>query len=193
VNRQPPWKYQRAAVLLAEGAKSESDIAAELGIDESTLWRWKRRPEFAERVRAEATAIAEQVRAASIANRQVRVDAAIDRYQRLRGVIDARAAHYAERRAGGDLKVAPGAETGVMASRPKPGKWRTVEEFRVDVGLLKEMRELEVQVAKDLGQWEERQRVDVEITIRQLARELGLDEEEALAEAKGILQGARAG
>lgn len=192
VDQKLTARQRQAAALLAEGSQTEARIAAVLGINEVTLWRWKRLPAFARQVETEAAAIVAKMRADSIADRNVRVTGAIERHQLLQRVIDARATYYTQREADGDKTVAPGAATGLLASRPKPGKFRNTEEYRVDVGMLKEMRELEVQVAKDLGQWEERTRVDVEIRLRSLARELGLDEDTVLAEAQDILRTAKA-
>ena len=41
----------------------------------------------------------------------------------------------------------------------------TVEEFRVDTGLLKELRETEKQAAQELGQWAEKHEVTGEVTL----------------------------
>lgn len=191
-----------AALLVAQNAETHEAIAAKAETTKRTLTQWKAHPDFQarveehrtawrERLHAERDALVAQIPTDSIADRNVRVTGAIERHQLLQRVIDARATYYTQREADGDKTVAPGAATGLLASRPKPGKFRNAEEYRVDVGMLKEMRELEVQVAKDLGQWEERTRVDVEIRLRSLARELGLDEDTVLAEAQDILRTAK--
>ncbi|MFH0900540.1 MAG: hypothetical protein V2A73_07915 [Pseudomonadota bacterium] len=91
--------------------------------------------------------------AQGIAARQNRVDAYGDRWARMRQVI-------AERGADSEMAEVPGGKTGLLVrtfrtigGRSDP---QTVEEFAVDTGLLKELREIEKQAAEDMGQWTEK-------------------------------------
>jgi hypothetical protein len=50
----PPFRWtaqrERAALLLAEDDRSDTDIAADLGVSFVTLWRWRQHPDFAGKV-----------------------------------------------------------------------------------------------------------------------------------------------
>lgn len=82
-----------------------------------------------------------------ISDRNARVKALQDRWDRLRRVIDERATsvEYAD---------APGGSTGLLAKDYK-GKDATQPIYRVDTGLLAELRNHEKQAAQELGQWSE--------------------------------------
>jgi hypothetical protein len=67
--------------------------------------------------------------------------------------------------------IAPGWKTGLMVRTEKQigagEKAIRVVEFAVDTGLLRELRAHEEQAAKELGQWEDKQRIDGEMLIRE--------------------------
>jgi hypothetical protein len=88
--------------------------------------------------------------AQGIAARQNRVDAYGDRWERMRQVI-------AERATDRELADIPGGKTGLLVRTFKGVGGAIAEEFAVDTGLLREMREIEKQAAQDLGQWVEKQ------------------------------------
>lgn len=94
-------------------------------------------------------AIAQQ----GIANKQNRINAYDARWQRLHAVVEARAEAYATE--------APGAATGLLVRTYKQvGQGPSAqlrEEWSVDTGLLSEFRQLEQQVAKEMGQWVDKQ------------------------------------
>lgn len=100
----------------------------------------------------EVAAVAElQVR--GIASRENRIAAANDRWDRMKRVIDERAADPT-------MEKVPGGRTGLLVRTYKivgtgPSAY-TVDEFAVDTGLLKEMRELEKEAAQEVGQWLEK-------------------------------------
>jgi len=157
------WEWtgrrERAALLVAEDALPDADIAAQVRLTEEGLRKWKRRPEFRERV----AAIREQMRLAivarGIAERQNRVDALNERWELMRQVIQARAE-------AGPSGV-PGAKTGLLVKTVKAigaGKDQyEVEEWAVDTGMLRELRAHEEQAAKELGQWTERRQVNLTV------------------------------
>lgn len=90
-------------------------------------------------------AIAQQ----GIADKRNRINAYDERWKRLHQVIEARAVAH-----NGD---APGAESGWLVRTYKQvGQGpmaRLMEEWAVDTGLLSEMRALEQQAAREMGQW----------------------------------------
>lgn len=142
---------ERAAQLVADDVLSDEHIASQLGLNRRTLARWKLQPAFKQRVEEHLTAARELIRAEGIANRQNRVDALSDRWNRLHQVIAARAE---------DLQAVPGGSTGLLVRQLKSigvgENNQVVEEYIVDTGLLAELRNHERQAAQELGQWTEK-------------------------------------
>jgi hypothetical protein len=146
------WQWtgrrERAAGLVAEDQLSDAEIASQLGITREGLRKWRRQPEFQERVRDVQQQIRAAIVARGIVERQNRVDALNRRWQLMRDVIEARAS---------DMQGVPGGETGLLLRTYKRvGRDDYQEEYAVDVGLLRELRAHEEQAAKELGQWTEK-------------------------------------
>jgi hypothetical protein len=137
-------KQEQAALWLAEGERTEEAIAAALRLNPITLWRWKQQPAFAALVEEHKARWAAEIEQEGIANRQNRVNALNDRWELMQRVIDARAADA--------TMTGAGHETGLLVRTYKPGKYRNVEEYRVDAALLAELRAHELQAARELGQ-----------------------------------------
>jgi hypothetical protein len=139
---------QRAALLVAEDAQTDEQIASECGVTKRTLERWKKIASFIAAVEAHKTRWRAEIDAQGIANRQNRVDALQDRWERMRAVIEARAEEHAD---------VPGGKTGLLVRQIKSVGFgqnnQTVEEYAVDTALLKELRAHEQQAAQELGQW----------------------------------------
>ena len=176
-------RADRAAVLVAEDLRTDVAIAAEAGIAERQLRRWKNHPDFAARVDQIRAELRAAVVAEGIANRQNRVDALNQRWQRMQMVIDARAIEHAD---------VAGGNTGLLVRQVKLVKIYStttspddvdepdeadvlisakmseqVAEYAVDTGLLKELREHEKQAAQELGQWTEKQEHTGELLVRE--------------------------
>lgn len=139
-----------AAQLLAEDRLTDDEIAEQVGVSRRQLARWKEWPEFAARIDSLVEEWREKVRKRGIADKSRRIAALDDRWKRMQQVI-------AERAADPDMQDVPGGKTGLLVKQYKSvGRGddsRTVEEYAVDTGLLREMREAEAQVSKELGQW----------------------------------------
>ena len=168
-------RHRNAAQLLANGDRSQADVAAAVGVRRERVTRWLAVPEFRALVEAEAVAIRERIRAEGVASRQNRIDALNERWAAMRAVIAARA--------DGHAGEAPGADTGLMVLtvRYLPGGGR-VEEWAVDTGLLSELRATEKQAAEELGQWQEQRETPVhEATVRVYVDESGRSVVEARA------------
>lgn len=153
------WNDERrlAAQLLADGNLTDAEIAEQVGVDRTTVWRWKQDPEFAEVIEGHLEVFRQEVRRRGLASRERRIKALNDRWNRLQRVIEERAddprhAHV------------PGWKTGLMVHDVKNvggGENATmVDLYEVDTGLLKELREHEKQAAQELGQWTEKHEVE---------------------------------
>lgn len=145
------WTKARAeaALLLAEDALPDVEIAARAEVSDRQLRNWKLHPEFRARVQEHVAALEAATLRYAIAKRRRRVAALDDRWHRMVRVIEARAEAMADE--------APGTETGLLVRQVKVvGSGRgqqTIEEYALDAGLLRELRATEEQAARELGQW----------------------------------------
>jgi len=171
---------QREAALRIARGDSYATVSKDMRLAKRTIVRWAKLPEFTVELEAQAASIRETVKAEGIVNRQNRLDAYNDRWRKMQSVIDGRAADKTFARA-------PGYTSGLLVHQ-----YRTVgrgedaqvmDEFAVDTGLLKEMRELEKQAAQDAGDWTEKREVtgkDGEpIAIREVVVRMPADDGEA--------------
>lgn len=142
---------ERAAVLLAEDELTDSAIAEAVGISRRQLANWKNNPDFAAQVGDNIGQIQAGMLKLSIAKKHKRMAVLDDLYIKALTVIAERI--VAE---GG----APGESTGLVVEQLKQigaGKSaQLVSEFAVDVALMREIRALQEQAAKELGQWVEK-------------------------------------
>lgn len=147
-----------AARLVAEDLLDDVDIAKQAGICRTTLHNWKKTPDFQALVKDHIDRQFAAVAAVGIANKQQRVLALHDRWQRMRRVMAARA---------NDPAVAnvPGGTTGTIVKQIKNVGGCPVEEYAVDVGLMKELRETEKQAAQELGQWVEKSETKADVDL----------------------------
>lgn len=168
-------RKEKAAAQLAAGDLTDDEIAKQAGITRQGLVKWKRRPEFQERVRELVEKAVEQLREKGIADKSNRIAALVDRQKRMSQVIEARAEAHAD---------VPGGATGLLVKETRfvkvlevkaseKGSWpeeddeivtptksvRPVDYYAVDTGLLREMRETEKQAAQEIGDWTEKYQV----------------------------------
>jgi len=152
------WNKRRikAAELVADDGKTNEQIASDCGVIRQTLDQWKRSPEFAARVKSILDDNRQKLRAEGLTNKQNRLDDLNDAHERLTQVI-------AERAADSTMATVPGGTTGLIVRRwhqvETPDGKKSVPEYSVDVGTLKERRETAKQAAQELGQWTDRQDV----------------------------------
>ena len=146
-------KKTDAAQLLAEGNFNVEEIAAKVGVERTTLWRWQEHAEFAARVAKIEKRLGDLSMRRVIARRNRRLLALEDRWLKMQQVIADRAINPV-------MQSAPGGKTGLLVRRERMigsgDNARLVEEFEVDTGLLKELREHEKQAAQECGQWIEK-------------------------------------
>ena len=88
------WTQQteQAALLVAEGKLTEARIAAKVKVDRTTLWRWKKHPEFALRVQETVDAFRAAIRAEGIAVLENRLERLNEHWEGMRALVQARAA-----------------------------------------------------------------------------------------------------
>lgn len=142
-----------AARLLAEDELTDREVAARAGVSERQLYRWKREPAFAARVRALVAELGELSTRRAIGRRARRLRALDERWQALQRVA-------AERGADPGMAGVPGGATGLLVRTVRGvgsgPNFRVVEEYEVDAALLRELRDHERQAAQELGQWVEK-------------------------------------
>jgi hypothetical protein len=149
------WTKQRQEVLklVIEGKLSVPQIAEKIDRRYDTVWTWIRHPQFKAKLATLQERQLEELQRITIANKVKRVEAAQVRHDKMNAVIDARAADPT-------LQAVPGGATGLLVRQLRAiGHGRNqavIEDYAVDTGLLKEMREIEKQVAVECGQWQER-------------------------------------
>jgi hypothetical protein len=137
-------RMERAALLVAEDQQTNEAIAAAVGVKRQTVDWWKRKPAFTARVEALRQQFREAIAQEGIAHQQNRINALNERWRLMQQVIAARAADV--------TMTGAGHETGLLVRTYKPGKYRNLEEYKVDAGLLAELRAHELQAARELGQ-----------------------------------------
>lgn len=139
---------EQAAQRVAEDRLTDDAIAVEVGVARRTLAAWKSVPEFQERVRDLVADYREAVRARGIAVVENRLGALQQRWELLEQVRRERAAEMGDE--------APGGGTGLLVRKFKTlgsgAAAETVREYAVDTGMLREIRELEEQAARELQQ-----------------------------------------
>jgi hypothetical protein len=148
-------KTTRAAALVAEDRLTDAAIAVECGVTERQLERWKKHEDFKARVAEHVAVFRQTVLSRGIARLENRVAALQDRWDGMKTVIQERGAEM-------DGET-PGGGTGLLVRQIKAigsgESAREAQEYAVDTGLLKELREHEKQAAQELGQWTDRQDV----------------------------------
>ena len=171
------WTAQKegTARLVAEDTLSDEKIAETMGIDRRTLTRWKNHPEFQSRVKEHLEAMRQAILRTGIADLVNRVQRADKHRNLILQIFDARAKaakREAERnrlfenrfnesieesmavmlRPLEEFEACPGMMTGLIVRKPVGLHG---EVFSLDIPALKELRAMEMQIAKELGQLSE--------------------------------------
>lgn len=152
------WTHARAeaAVLVAEDAVTDEEIAATVGVSRRTLTTWKQHPAFRERVAEKVAELDAAVSRFVIAKRRERVRIRDEQLAKLLTVQEERAAAYQGQ--------APGGGTGTQVRQLKVigtgDSQQVIEEWVTDTGMQSEMRSLMKEAAQELGQWSEKSTVN---------------------------------
>jgi DNA-binding XRE family transcriptional regulator len=178
-NRTPdgpfPWSEAsaEAAVLLAEDRLTDATIAKRVGVSRTTLHTWKQHPEFSAKITEHYNELIERARRRGIARLDRRMDAYEDRHKRMSALLRERAKDMKGEVAGGGtgtmvrtpkrveilITTVVVDEDGEQVSKESTTTREELYEYQFDAALLRELRELEKQVAQDTGQWSEKREV----------------------------------
>lgn len=167
------WTQQKteAAQLLAEDELSDKEICEKIELPERTLNNWKKVSEFQARIAETVEAIRTAILNRGIADKAKRIGAYDRRWRKMHSVIEARGKDLASDVAGG--------ESGLLVRTVKQigggENAQIIEEYAVDTGLLRELRELEKQAAIEVGQWTEKK--DITSKGEQVKAYVGIDVE----------------
>lgn len=164
-------RREKAATLLAEDELSDEQIAVECGIGRTTLHRWKQHPAFTARVADHVRALEAETLKYAIAKRRRRIKALDDRWQRMQRLIEARAEELAAHTAGGDTGLLVHQERAIGTGSNQ----QIIDEYVVDTGLLRELREHEKQAAQELGQWVDKTQGDGTLTVQVVYADVDAD------------------
>lgn len=141
-----------ACNLIVEGRLKITEIAEQARVSEQTIYKWRRHPDFQERVKEFRERYAAVVMHLGITRLECRMEAMHERWIALRNVI-------AERALDPDLQKVAGGSTGHVVrtkgktTRDQQGEIvETSEEYEVDTGLLAAILDLETQAARQMGQ-----------------------------------------
>lgn len=152
-----------AALLLAEDDLNHEQICKQSGISVTTLWRYRQHQEFQDRVDEHLAALQAEMLRHAVAKRHKRLSTLNRLHEKALAVIDARAEGMKD-------EDADGADSGLLVKSYKQvgqgPSAQLMEEFTVDVALMREIRAIEEQAAKELGQWEEKQTITGEVMVR---------------------------
>lgn len=175
-------KSDEAAQLVAEDRLTNEQIAQKVGVSRRTVDTWKTHPEFQQRVNSHVLEFRETVRKRGVAIVENRIDRLQTDWMNLQAIREARASRYrqmreAQGRAGlGEILgqdsnsltanlegistdyIPAEAETGLVILSETFSKMGKRQEWAIDGTLLSEMRAIEQQAAKELGQWEDKLR-----------------------------------
>lgn len=143
----------KAATLIAIGDVSYTEIAKQCEIDETTLYGWRKEEWFIKKVAAALDHLRQTVMKEGIADRVERVKRLQKRWDGINKVFQER----------GDDPIHsshPGWTTGLLCHEQRSigsGDLASVVDiYKVDVGTIKEEREIAKQAAQELGQWTEK-------------------------------------
>lgn len=156
---------EQAAQLLAEGRYEYREIAVKVGVEVRTLHNWRKDKDFAARVAEISAEFASAALKRGIARKDYRIGCLANIHSKLLTVIEERAADQS-------MQDVPGGKSGLMVRTYKVSGETVMTEYAVDTGTIKEIRGIQEQVAKELGQLVEKRETKIslkDMTDEQLA------------------------
>jgi transposase-like protein len=149
MNETPKQRKEEAAQLVAEGRLEYSEIADKVGVDERTLLRWRRTANFIARVEAISDDFLKSSRKLAIARKEYRLGVLNRLHTKLERLMEQRAADVS-------TAEAAGGDQGLIVRQYKVSGENQVTEYVFDRAVLQEMRALQEQAAKELGEFVEK-------------------------------------
>ena len=152
-----PWTWtperERAAQMVANGQRSNDQIAVECGVSGRSLRDWKSCPEFGERVRQYLAEYRAKLSAEGLALKSNRIALLMARAAMIRGIIRARGKHQSMANAPGTTVAQKGIQIRTLKSLGGGDMTQIVEEFAVDIRLLDQECDYLQHIATELGEW----------------------------------------
>lgn len=139
----------RAARLVAEDNLTDEAIAEQAKVTRRQLTNWKRESAFRQAVAEHIAQITQQILSEGIARVDKRLAAKQDRWRRLQRAIEEQANNP-------QVRDQPGGRSGFLFYREIPTRFGQIEEYTLQTGVSAEMRALEMDAAKEAGQYVER-------------------------------------
>lgn len=162
MNSKLTGRQEKAAVLAAEDRYTDEQIAAKVGVKRNSLAKWKRTPLFIARVAEITKELADYARRRGIARREHRLAVLQETHNRLWQVIEDRVADP-------EMASIPGGATGLLVRKPVTSMGVVAGyEYAVDTGTIRELRAIQEQAAKELGQVVEKHAVGIG-SLREIA------------------------
>lgn len=138
-------QQEQAAQLLAEGRYQYAEIAEKIGIEVRTLYQWRTLSAFTKRVSQLSSDFQKRSWSLGITRKHYRITCLAAVHSKLLTVMEQRAEDP-------DMQNVPGGKTGLMVKTFKVSGDTVMAEYAVDAGLIRELRGIQEQVAKELGQ-----------------------------------------
>jgi transposase-like protein len=142
-------KREQAAQLISEGQYEYGEIAEKLGVDRKTLHRWRNDPRFVARVDHLSREFSESTKQLAIRRKDYRISVLNRLHTKLVNLIEQRAADST-------VKDAAGGDQGLIVKQFKVSGDNQVTEYVFDRAVLQELRAVQEQAAKELGQLTEK-------------------------------------
>jgi Helix-turn-helix of insertion element transposase len=143
---------EQAAQMVAEGRFEFRKIAESVGIDVATLFRWRRDEPFAARVAEISAEFAAAALKRGVARKDYRLSCLANVHSKLLTVIE-------ERGEAEDMQNVPGGKSGLLVKTYKVSGEMVMTEYAVDTGLIRELRGIQEQAAKEMGQLVEKREI----------------------------------
>jgi hypothetical protein len=145
--------YEEAALLVAQGELTLTVIAERVDISRQSLCEWRKEPEFRRICTAHREELRGEVRDFGLSQMHNRVKRLQDRARRIDQIVE-------ERALSNEMQGVPGGTTGLLVHDVKGlGSGESAEVvhlYKLDTPLLAEVREIEKQVAQEVGDWVDR-------------------------------------
>lgn len=156
---------EAAAQMISEGRYTFGEIAEKVRVDRKTIFAWRNDPVFAARVKEISREFSEQFKSLGICRKEYRIGTLANLQSKLLTVFEERGADSA-------MQEIAGGKTGLIVQTWKMGKDDCRPEYAVDTGAIRELRGIQEQAAKELGQLVEKRETKLslkEVDDEQLA------------------------